>query len=101
MVRDLTAKLWSNTLSTPVFVEQDASFREGAVIGSVTVESERHTLKFGGDLRLTNIRENFRFAEPDELPDFDVDLTASKRRRKRRHLSRTIFAWGTLQSLLG
>ena len=79
MVRDLTAKLWSNTLSTPVFVEQDRGFREGAVIGSVTVESERHTLKFGGDLRLTNIREGFRFAEPDELPDFDVDFTGSKR----------------------
>ena len=58
MVRDLTSELWSNELSTPVYVQQDRGFREGAVIGDVTVESERHTLKFGGDLRVNNIRES-------------------------------------------
>lgn len=79
MVRDLTARLWSNTLSTPVFVEQDRGFREGAVIGSVTIEGERHTLKFGGDLRLNNVRESFRFAEPDELPNFDLNFDARQR----------------------
>jgi hypothetical protein len=79
MVRDLTAKLWSNTLSTPVYAEQDRGFREGAVIGSVTVEHERHTLKFGGDIRVNDIREQFRSAEPDELPEFDVDFAEQQR----------------------
>ncbi|MEX2263935.1 MAG: TonB-dependent receptor [Bryobacteraceae bacterium] len=79
MVRDLTAKLWSNALSTPVFVEQNRGFREGAVIGSVTIEGEHHTLKFGGDLRINNIRESFRFAEPDELPRFDLEFRDRRR----------------------
>jgi hypothetical protein len=79
MLRDLTAKVWSNTLSTPVYVDQNRGFREGAVVGSVTTESDRHSLKFGGDLRVNNIRERFRFAEPDELPDFDLDFDDERR----------------------
>jgi hypothetical protein len=79
MVRDLTAKLWSNTLSTPVYVEQNRGFREGALVGNVTVENERHTLKFGGDFRTNNIREHFRFAEPDELPEFHLDFNERRR----------------------
>ncbi|MCW5982490.1 MAG: TonB-dependent receptor [Bryobacteraceae bacterium] len=79
MVRDLTARLWSNTLSTPVYADQDRGFREGALIGSFTIDSERHTLKFGGDLRINNVRESFRFAEPDELPNFDLNFTEHHR----------------------
>jgi hypothetical protein len=79
MVRDLSSELWSNTLSTPVFVDQNRGFREGAVIGNITMENERHTLKFGADTRLNSIRERFRFAEPDELPDFDVDFRDQRR----------------------
>ena len=79
MVRDLTAKLWSNTLSTPVYVEQNRGFREGALVGSFTIENEHHTLKFGGDFRINNIRESFRFAEPDELPEFDLDFNERRR----------------------
>jgi hypothetical protein len=79
MVRDLSSELWSNPLSTPVYVEQDRGFREGALIGSVTIENERHTLKFGGDLRVNNIRENFLLAEPDELPGIDLDFHDEQR----------------------
>jgi hypothetical protein len=79
MVRDLTARLWSNQLATPVYVEQDRGFREGAVTGSVTMEGEHHTLKLGGDLRINSIREAFRFAEPDELPGFDFTYTGRER----------------------
>jgi hypothetical protein len=78
MVRDLTAKLWSNTLATPVYVDQDRGFREGAAVGSVTIDGERHTLKFGGDLRINQVRESFRFAEPDELPEFDLEFRDSR-----------------------
>jgi hypothetical protein len=79
MVRDLTAKLWSNTLSTPVYVEQNRGFREGALVSSFTVENEHHTLKFGADLRINDIRESFRFAEPDELPEFELDFSDQQR----------------------
>jgi hypothetical protein len=79
MVRDLTAKLWSNPLSTPVCVEQNRGFREGALVGSVTIENEHHTLKFGGDLRVTDIRESFRLAEPEDLPEFKLDFNDRRR----------------------
>lgn len=74
MYRDLTAELWSNPLSTPIYAQQDRGLREGAVIADLTLESERHTLKLGGDLRVNDIRESFQAGEPDELPDFDVDF---------------------------
>ncbi len=79
MVRDLTSLLWSNPFSTPVYIEQDRGFREGAVIGNITIENEYHTLKFGGDLRVNKIREGFVIAEPDELPE--IDLNFQDRRR--------------------
>ncbi|MCB1021665.1 MAG: TonB-dependent receptor [Acidobacteria bacterium] len=79
MVRDLSSELWSNTLSTPVYVQQDRGFREGAVIADLTVEGERHTLKLGGDLRINDIREQFQLAEPDELPELDLDFRDNRR----------------------
>lgn len=78
-VRDLTAKLWSNPLATPVYAEQDRGFREGALIGGITIDGERHTIKFGGDLRINAVREGFRLAEPDELPEFDLDFHDRRR----------------------
>jgi hypothetical protein len=74
MFRDLTAKLWSNPQSTPVYVEQDRGLREGSASGAFTFETDRQTLKFGGDLRFNRLRERFRLAEPDELPEFDLDF---------------------------
>ena len=79
MVRDLTSELWSNTLSTPVYVLQNRGFREGALTGDLTVDEEHHTLKIGGDVRLNGIREHFLAAEPDELPEFDIDFRDRKR----------------------
>ncbi len=79
MVRDLSSELWSNVLSTPVYVTQDRGFREGAVIADMTIESERHTLKFGGDLRINNVRESFQLAEPEELPDLGLDFRDRRR----------------------
>jgi len=79
MVRDLSSELWSNALSTPVYVTQDRGFREGAMIADLTVEGEHHTLKFGGDVRINNIRESFQLAEPDELPELDLDFRDRRR----------------------
>ena len=79
MVRDLTAELWSNPLATPVYVEQDRGFSEAVVMADVTVEGERHTLKLGGDIRSSGLRERFLMAEPDELPELDVDFRDRRR----------------------
>lgn len=81
MYRDLTSELWSNEFSTPVYVLQDRGFREGAVIADYTVEGENHTLKFGGDVRINDLRERFQAGEAAELPDFDIDF-ADQRRSK-------------------
>ena len=79
MVRDLTSKLWSNDLATPVHVQQDRGFLESAFMGDLTFDQERHTLKLGGDLRFNSIREQFLLAEPEELPDFAVQFRGRRR----------------------
>lgn len=101
MVRDLTAKLWSNRLSTPVYALQNRGFREGAVIGTVTIEQERHTFKFGGDVRINSIREQFRFAEPDELPDFDVDFNGRRRGTEASAFVQDHFRLGNFSAAVG
>jgi hypothetical protein len=101
MVRDLTAKLWSNPFSTPIYAEQDRGFREGAVIGTLTVESESHTLKLGGDVRINNIRESFRFAEPDELPEFDLDFRDRQRSTEAAAFIQDHMRWGNFAAAVG
>jgi hypothetical protein len=101
MVRDLDARLWSNPLSTPVYVNQDRGFREGAVIGAVTFQSERHTLKTGGDLRINSIRERFRVAEPDELPELDLDFNDRKRSTEASFFVQDHLRWGNFALMAG
>ncbi len=74
MHRNLTAQLWSNPQSTPVRVEQDRGFRESTLIADLTFEGEHQTLKFGGDLRVSDVREVFRLGETADYPDFDIDF---------------------------
>ena len=66
MLRDTGAELWSNPLSTPVAVGQDRGLRQGTLSGALVAEGERHTLKFGGDVRRTRIRETFSFARRND-----------------------------------
>ena len=80
MVRELSSRLWSNPLATPVHVNQDRGFREGVLVGDITIDHEWHTLKFGGDVRVNDIREMFQLAAPGER--VGTDLTA---RGKSRH----------------
>ena len=79
IVRDVTSTLWSNSLSTPVYVLQDRGLREGALVGSVTFEAPSHTIKVGGDLRVGRLRESFTLAAPDELPEFELDFRDRRR----------------------
>ena len=73
-IRDVRSQLWSNSLATPVYVLQDRGLREGVLLGSLAFEGEQHSVKVGGDIRVGRIRENFVLAEPDELPEFDLDF---------------------------
>ena len=71
MFREVSSKLWSNTLSIPVFTQHDRGFREGVATGSVTVETEKHRLKFGSDLRRASVREQFLFSATEALPEIE------------------------------
>src|SRR5690606_30260337 len=61
MFRDLDSHLWSNPLSTPVRFFSERGFREHNIIGSISINDERHSVRIGGDFRRSNIREGFRF----------------------------------------
>ena len=82
LVRDLSSVLWSNPLSVPVYATQDRGFREGAIIGTLTVDSRRQTFKIGGDFRTSSIREAFALAEPDELPELDLEFQDRRRSKE-------------------
>jgi len=58
-VRDLSVRLWSNPLATPVFAEQDRGFREAYLSGQVTVQKRAHLVKFGVDSQTAGVREKF------------------------------------------
>ena len=79
MIRDLSSELWSNPLATPVHVQQDRGFREAAVVGDITVDHHRHTVKFGGDVRINDIREAFLLSAPGELSRPDLAFQDQRR----------------------
>ena len=81
MFRDVSAELWSNRLSTPVFVNQDRGLQQGSISSSMTVQGERHTLQFGGDVRRTDVREQFLFAESDEFARGEIGFLFNDRQR--------------------
>ena len=69
MVRDLSATLNSNAFSTPVYAEQDRGFRQGVLAADLSHQREHHSFKFGGDLRLSDIREQFGYADTGPAPE--------------------------------
>lgn len=101
MARDLTSELWSNRLATPVYVQQDRGFREGAVMGDLTYDLERHTIKFGGDLRLSGVRERFLLAEPDQAPDFGLQFRDRRRSVESSLYAQDQFRFGNFAANLG
>jgi hypothetical protein len=70
MVRDDTATLHSNELSTPIIAGQDRGFREGYVKGTVSFSEGRHDWKAGVEANFANIHEGFNYTIPD-LSQFD------------------------------
>ena len=61
MVRDVSARLWSNPLATPIWAGQDRGFREGYLSGSVSGHRGRHEWKAGGEATFASIRERFDY----------------------------------------
>lgn len=60
-IRDVSARLWSNPLSTPIAVGQDRGFREGYFKASLAGHKGRHEWKTGIEARFASIREEFDY----------------------------------------
>jgi len=83
MVRDTSARLWGNSLSTPILPDQDRGFREGYAGGSVSISHGAHDLKFGADGLFSSVHENFGYRiitrRINGVRIFDSDLPATFR----------------------
>jgi len=64
-VRDASALLSSNPLSTPIIVSQDRGYREGYVRGDLAGHHGRHEWKAGVDGMFTPVREELRYLITD------------------------------------
>ena len=84
MVRDVSAKLWSNPQSTPINASQDRGFRELYLNGSVSAHRGVHEWKAGGDISTGTVREDFAYTITDEN-DFDSDVPRDFTFADRRH----------------
>jgi hypothetical protein len=77
MVRDVTARLWSNPLATPIAAAQDRGFREGYFNVSLSGHHGRHEWKAGGEASFASVREAFGFNivayQINGVPIFDKD----------------------------
>ena len=61
MFRDLSARLWSNPLSTPIAPAQDRGFREGYFNASASAHFGTHELKVGTEAVVTPVHEQFSY----------------------------------------
>ena len=61
MARDVTARLWSNPLASPISAGQDRGFREAYVKGSLSGHYGRHEWKTGIEARFASLREEFDY----------------------------------------
>ncbi|MEP6920183.1 MAG: TonB-dependent receptor [bacterium] len=71
------AKLTSNPTSTPVVAFQDRSLQNYGGIGSIALTRGSHNIKFGGQVTITPVRENFSFYPTvhfDDLVDPDGNV---------------------------
>ena len=75
MVRDVSAKLWSNPQSTPIAASQDRGFREVYLNGSMSGHRGVHEWKAGADMSAGTAREQFAYTITDDN-EFDSDVPA-------------------------
>ena len=73
MLRDVSAQLWSNPLSTPMLAGQDRGFREAYLSAAISGHRGRHEWKAGAKTVLTSVRESFSYRIiNDDFFDDDV-----------------------------
>ena len=82
MVRDVSAQLWSNPLSTPISAHQDRGYREGYFKASLSGHEARHEWNAGVEARFASVREEFGYhilsynLNPGNVSVFDEALPA-------------------------
>jgi outer membrane cobalamin receptor len=76
MVRDVSARLWSNSEATPIAAQQDRGFRELYSRGTVAAQAGAHEWKVGGDVIVGTVRERFGY-QITEPSQFDPDAPAA------------------------
>jgi hypothetical protein len=84
MVRDLSAQLRSNPLSTPIQAEQDRGLRDGYLSGSLSAHYGAQELKFGTEMILSSVREQFGY-NITNTQFFDPDVPSSFRFEGQKH----------------
>lgn len=84
-IRDVTASLWSNPLSTPISASQNRAYREGFWDASLAGNSGRNEWKAGTQGRYASVNERFGYDiidyAIDGMPVFDDALPPSFRFR--------------------
>ncbi len=64
-IRDLSADLWSNPLSTPILANQQRGFRESYAGGAISAHRGKHEMKAGGEMIWTSVHEDFGYRITD------------------------------------
>jgi outer membrane receptor protein involved in Fe transport len=67
--RQSSAKLLSNTKSTPVVAFQDRTLQNTGLLGSISLTRGSHNIKFGGQVTRTPVRETFSFYPTVQFDD--------------------------------
>jgi outer membrane receptor protein involved in Fe transport len=75
--RNARARLTSNAQSTPIAAFQDRSLQNIGALGSLTLTRGTHNIKFGGQVVLPRLREDFSFYPTVTFEDLADDTGAS------------------------
>jgi hypothetical protein len=82
-IRDISAQLWSNPLSSPILASQDRDYREGYWDASLSGHAGVHEWKAGTQGRYASVSEKFGYDivtyDIDGVPVFDADVPPSFR----------------------
>ncbi len=86
MVRDLTAALWSNQLSTPIMAGQNRGYHEEYLKGTISIHAGHHEIKTGVDADFASLEESLSYLitnpavfDPDTPPSFNFYAHAPDR----------------------
>lgn len=91
MVRDVSARLWSNPLATPISAEQERGFREEYLNASLSGHWARQEWKTGAEASFASVREQLGYRivaynvngasifDPDTPPSFNFQGRAPDR----------------------